>query len=231
MSTSITTVGVLAEKLLDQLVEKGFFSRNFYNEDDYELFRSQLVKTNFHVPQTSITRVVSRLLFGLGINHLPKNMVGAGIYTGHALSWLSAFSFFDREKSSIYGLDISSDAIDYASNNFKRLGMTNVHCIKENALDWINKFEQPIDLLFIDIDTNEKGKAEYTDLLEIAYPRLSEGALVVAHDINENKFSKDLQPYIQLTSDKTRFSHNINLDVDAYGLGIAKKKFIRRFEV
>lgn len=231
MSTSITTVDQLAKKILDQLVEKGFFHENFYNEVDYESFRSQLVKTNFQVPQTSITKIVSRLLFGVGVNHSPVNMVGAGIYTGHALSWLSAFSFLNKNKSSIYGLDISSEAITCASDNFKRLGMTNVHCIKENALDWINKFEQPIDLLFIDIDTSEKGKSEYTDLLEIAYPRLSDGALVVAHDVNENKFLKDLQPYIQLTSDKTRFSHNINLDVDAYGLGIAKKKIIRRCEV
>ncbi len=220
-----TSLDDVVSKILNNLLKRGLIDNDTFNTEDYMTYREVLLSQQFYVPQTSITKIASRLLFAIGVISAPKVMVGAGIYTGHALSWLSGYSYLSKkETTNIYGLDISAEAIAHANNNFQKINMPNVNCMHADAVSWLRNYDMdPIDVLYIDIDTKEEGKSKYLELLEAAYPKLSTGALIIAHDVNEEKFLADIAPYITYTSDKSKFSHNINLNIDPYGLGIAKK--------
>ncbi|CAM3867308.1 class I SAM-dependent methyltransferase [Mesobacillus thioparans] len=209
---------------VSKIIEK--FSLNqheaSYDPEKFYQYLSVLEK-DFFVPKTSITKIVSRLLFAIGSTS-PKVMVGAGIYTGHAMAWIAGDQYFKKDSArSIIGLDIDKEAIEKAQENFNKIGTLNVACLNEDAISWIKNYQGEIDLLYIDIDTLEDGKKCYIDVLKAAYPKLKSNALVIAHDINEEKFKNDLVPYIDFTSNKNFFRKNYNLNVDQYGLSVAQK--------
>lgn len=216
---------ISVKRIIKQLYDRDILENSNYNaEKFYELYK--ILNESFVVPETSITQIMSRILFSIGFNKNPKVMVGAGTYTGNALAWLSGYYLIDKlkEEVKIYGLDISSEATDIAKSNFSRINAKNVTLIKADAINWIKNTSEHIDLLYIDIDTDIEGKSKYIDLLNEAYPKMNSGGLIVAHDINEEKFKEDMNPFIDKVLDQSMFKSSINLDVDSYGLSISMKR-------
>ncbi|MEF2293793.1 O-methyltransferase [Virgibacillus dokdonensis] len=212
-------------KLAIQLCNKSILEYNKYNSDKfYELYK--LLKDSFVIPKTSITKIMSRILFTIGYSKKPQVMVGAGTYTGNALAWLSGYYLLgDSDRNvKIYGLDISSEATKIAKDNFSKVNADNVHLIKEDAINWLENTSENIDLLYIDIDTEEDGKSKYIDLLNVAYHKLNSEGLILAHDINEKKFKDDMIPFVEKILDQSMFKDSINLNVDSFGLSITIKR-------
>ncbi|QNK89105.1 class I SAM-dependent methyltransferase [Sporosarcina sp. resist] len=124
----------------------------------------------------------------------------------------------------IYGLDISPEATKITKNNFSKINAQDVKLFEADAIDWLKDTSEKIDLLYIDIVTMQDGKSEYLDVLDAAYPMMNEGSLVIAHDINEEKFKKDLIPFVEKVLNHTKFKSIINLNFDSYGLSISIKR-------
>ncbi|MFJ7747501.1 O-methyltransferase [Peribacillus sp. NPDC097295] len=213
------------EEIIEYLSNKEILNKNCFQTDKfYELH--QLLSLNFNIPQTSITKVMARILFSIGYSKKPNVLVGAGTYTGNALAWLSGYSILGDagQKTSIYGLDISKEATAISQINFANIHASDVHIIQADAISWITEVPEKIDLLYIDIDTKEDGKKKYLDLLHVAFPKMNENGLIIAHDINEKKFEKDMKPFEEALLDETKFKSSINLNVDPFGLSISIKR-------
>lgn len=209
--------------IMEKLVENGIVKQNLYNPIKYHELH-HLLTTNFYIPDTSITRIMSRLLFGISNSHNAKTVVGAGTYTGNALAWISGNQLIEpKHDVRIYGLDISKSATEIAKENFRKINALNVILLQEDAIEWVSQAEIEVDLLYIDIDTQMCGKKMYLDLLVKAYPKLKAGALVIAHDVNEQKFKNDLKPFIEEIQNSTKFKKSINLNVDSFGISVSVK--------
>lgn len=222
---SSNQLDIVMGRLIDQLSKKEILKPGSYDSNKfYELY--EVLKQSFVIPKTSITKIMSRLLFSVGYSKKPKVMVGAGTYTGHALAWLSGYYILGDSHDSvkIYGLDISDEATKIAKKNFSMLNAKNVNLLAVDAIEWFEDTLDFVDLLYIDIDTKDDGKKKYVDLLNAAYPKMQSGSLIVAHDINEEKFKEDMIPFIEEILDRTKFKSSINLNVDPYGLSISIKR-------
>lgn len=217
-------IDVVVSRIMDNLVDKEVLPKNSY---DPILFNElhELLKKNFNIPQTSITNIMARTLFGISSSHEPLIMVGAGTYTGNALAWLTGKQLLEpNELVRVYGLDISKDATEIAKSNFSSIQAKNILLLQEDAIEWLKNTNLKIDLLYIDIDTVKDGKTKYLDLLIEAYPKINPGGLVIAHDVNEKKFIKDLEPFLEEIQDSKKFKHSINLNIDSFGISISIKR-------
>ncbi len=216
-------IDIVASRIIDSLVVKGVLSKNSY---DPKLFNElhELLKENFNIPQTSITNIMARTLFGISSSYEPLTIVGAGTYTGNALAWLAGKQLINSDKLvKVYGLDTSKDATEIAKSNFSNIKANNVFLLQEDAIEWLNNTNLKIDLLYIDIDTIKDGKRKYLDLLIAAYPKINPGGLVIAHDVNEEKFIRDLKPFLEEIQNTEKFKHSINLNIDSFGISISVK--------
>lgn len=211
--------------LTNHLYRQGVLDQfgSFKEKEFYQLH--EILTKSFNIPETSITKIMSRLMFSIGKSKKPKVLVGAGTYAGNALAWLSGYYLLDKHQDvEIYGLDISSKATNIAKKNFDSIQAKNVNLVEADAIEWLKSAKNDsIDLLYIDIDTVEDGKKKYFDLLKVAYSKLTDGGIILAHDINEEKFKEDLKPFINEVQDRSKYSKSFNLNVDSFGLSVTVK--------
>jgi predicted O-methyltransferase YrrM len=81
--------------------------------------------------------------------------------------------------------------------------------------------EQPIDLLYLDLDDPLTGKADYRRVLAAASPRLRPGSLILAHDPCVATFERDFEAYHELVHESGLFSDCWVFPVDDCGLSVA----------
>jgi len=179
------------------------------------------VRAAFTVPDSSITPMMARLLFGLAMHGRPRTVWALGSYFGNALVWLTAPHLLLGVPGRATAVDVDPHATAHAAANFARLGAGSVRCLAADALTCPID-ERGIDLLFIDVDEPVRRKARYTDCLQRFLPHLAPGALVAAHDVGEPVFEHDMDRYRRLVRDHPRIAATASLLVDPFGVEVSR---------
>lgn len=215
----------LAQKIVERLAAAGFFPEQTggFPSERFHALRQQ-VRACFDVPETSITPIMARVLFGLAVSRRPRSIVGLGTYAGNSLVWLAGGAlgpdaFFPADE--IVGCDTDAAATELAARNFGGLpGGEGVQLLCIDGLKWLEQSADPIDLLYIDIDSQDGRKQGYLAMLQAALPRLRPGSLILAHDVAEPKFAADLAPYLAFVKESGTFQRSATLNIDACGLEV-----------
>lgn len=216
------------QRLVEKLGAGKFFPEHAasFPAEQFHAFRN-LVRQHFFVPETSITPIMARLYFALSASRKPERIVGIGTYAGNALAWLAGPVLGSSPlytSKQIVGCDIDREATELARRNFAKLpGGERVDLVCADGHQWLEENEDPIDLLYLDIDSPGERKIGYTTLLKKALARLSEGALVVAHDVCEPKFTADFEPYFEMVKDPALFQRSATLHIDPCGVEVSLK--------
>jgi predicted O-methyltransferase YrrM len=210
---------------LHMLKREGFATEKAtYDEHAFEQLRHE-VRQKFTMPGTSITPVMERLLYMLGAVRRPQRIVGVGTYCGNALVWCVGSScgqgrVYDTEK--VYGIDIDPEATARAKENLSKLAHTNhIELMTEDGLTAVDRLKGPFDYLFLDVDSKDRGKKIYFDLLERLYDKLEIGAWVLAHDTTVPPFAEQLGEYLSFVRDTQSFQQSISFDIDPFGLELS----------
>jgi predicted O-methyltransferase YrrM len=189
---------------------------------------SALVHDGYEIPSTTITPIMRRLLFAIGVAATPANVVGAGTFVGYSFSWLirdradPAAAPFVRQAT---GIDVDRTAIRLARRNCRRLNHgRRLRFICSDARDAIRRWSDPIDLLYLDVDDPTSRKQGYVEVLQSAIDRLRPGCWVLAHDPCVEKFCADFVGYHAYVRESGRFGGPWVLNVDPCGLSIAVVK-------
>lgn len=237
-STSITKDIRLTKKTADLLAFRVLYS--LYQEGVLGSIPKKFLWRGFHalrkkahdsftVSETSITPIMSRVLYGISACYKPRAILCVGSYLGNSLLWLIGPSFFDHKSKEIkgYGIDINQHAIKIAQKNFHNISCdSNVSFIHADGHDVPKLIHQKFDLVFLDVEDKEKGKMMYASILKNIYPLIRSGGLVLAHDVSVPKFKKDLKAYLKTVHDKTLFKSSVYLGIDYCGLEVSKKLII-----
>jgi len=187
------------------------------------LFRvaQQRIEPNFTVPQTTISPVMRRFLFQIGYAAGPGHIYAAGSYVGFAFAWLVAGRAAVDAAFTARGVDIDQEATAIAARNLQHLdGSANIGVSVADALQDLQAPGPAIDLLFIDVDCPDRRKAAYAELAAIAAPRLSAGALVLAHDPLVPAFAEDFRRYFDWLDQSPAFGPTCTLPLDTCGISV-----------
>jgi predicted O-methyltransferase YrrM len=186
---------------------------------------SDLIHTRFVIPSTTFTPVMRRLVFALGCATHPKHLVGVGTYVAYTFGWLLRDGSNEASGPHLeraVGFDIDPSANALARQNCQWLDHgQRVEFVDTDGRIGIAAVGRPIDLLYIDLDSPDGGKAAYRDVLEAALPHLSPGALILAHDSCVARFQDDIEHYHRLVRESAILVGPWNLAFDACGLSVA----------
>lgn len=184
---------------------------------------SRLVHTSFEVPSTTVSPVMRRLLFALG-HASAGTLVGVGTYVGYGFAWLVGGMWSASSLTVAVGIDIDIDANAIARRNFASLPFADrVHFV-DGPGEEIDHSDEPVDVLFLDLDDSVTGKSGYTDILEKAAHRLSPGALVVAHDPCVERFAADFIRFHAAIGSSPMLEGPWILPVDSCGITLAVRR-------
>lgn len=161
---------------------------------------------------------MSRLLYALSETFQPSNQAAIGSAEANALIWLALPVLSTAHK--ILGVDLDAEGNRKTVENLRSFGAEKIEIKTLDGKEAKSEFTDNIDLLFIDVWSEENGKSGYFDILEQIYPALAEGALILAHDITYPKFRNDLASYLCMVRDKNRFRHSCSIPIDRYGLEV-----------
>lgn len=221
----VTSAG--ADRAVDTLVRRlagvGLLPADArFDADAFHALRDR-VRASFSVPQTSVTPVMSRLLFAIGDASAARRILVVGSYHGNTLVWLAGRALLDGVSgdSALVGADVDTGACAGAAENFRRLGGRAPVTIEPRDGAEVLAAGGAWDLLLLDADCPRTRKAVYLPLLRAAQPRLRPGALVLAHDTALPVFAEQLRPYREAVADRTAFAGSVHLPVDACGLELS----------
>lgn len=216
----------LAAEILDRLAKAGFLPEGdlTFPAEDFRLLADR-VHAAFSVPHTTMTPLARRVLYGISAAQQPRVMVVLGTFVGYAAVWLFGPALppnarFDAGR--MIGCDIFEPALTQAKDNFEELcpGDSPVELLLEDAHEFLDRMSEPIDLLYLDVDSQERGKRDYHDLLRRSEERLNKNALVLAHDVTHPFYVEDVADYQQAVKDKSRFRRTATLHIDPCGLEV-----------
>jgi predicted O-methyltransferase YrrM len=213
----------LATRVLRNAVEAGLIPKGpFPDWERYREYRA-LVREEFVVPETSITPLMARVLYGISLLAKPLRILGIGTYCGNALVWLTGPGFGpDRLYSGVraVGVDTDASATATATGNFSRIGSP----VELRVLDGhraAETLDDTFDLVLLDADDPHRRKEVYLSLLDSLHPCLTPGALVLAHDICVPIFAEQLGEYQRTVRADPRFAGSLSLAIDACGLELS----------
>lgn len=184
------------------------------------------IRSEFYVPESSITVIMARLLYGVAAAWRPQRILGIGTYFGNAFAWLAAPGF--TRESHVYvgksalALDTDKKAVAGAENNFTSIfDMTRVQSL---CLDGhqAGLRASNVDLLYLDAEDPITRKGVYTSLLQSALPFLANDCIVLAHDIDVPKFRQDMMEYREHLGGLDAHQGSVPLRVDDCGLLLSR---------
>ena len=186
----------LANRVLRRAVEAGLLpDRPLPDWGRFRAFRT-LVRDAFVVPDSSITPLMARVLYGVAHLARPRRILGVGTYCGNALVWLSGPGFGPHavyRGQRAVGVDIDPAATRTAQANFARIGSDARVTLR--CLDGHRAGDGGFDLLLLDADDPVRRKAVDLSLLAALYPRLEPGGLLLAPSISLPILVPHLAPY------------------------------------
>jgi predicted O-methyltransferase YrrM len=217
----------LATKVLSRAIQEDVLpAGDLPDWERYASFRER-VRGAFDVPQTSVTPLMARVLYGIAALARPRRILGIGTYAGNALIWLAGAGFGTEplyQGELAVGVDVDREATALAVRNFSAIGgddRVELRC--EDGHDSPRMLGQTWDLVLLDADDPVHRKRVYLSLLDAVYPWVAPGGLVLAHDICVPLFRDDLALYQAAVRDRTRFAHSLPLEIDDCGLEVSVK--------
>ena len=192
---------------------------------DAYLRLSHQIHESYEIPSTTITPIMRRLLFALGFAARPSHVVGVGTFVGYAISWVLR-DRSDNEAAPFVnyalGADIDHEANEVARRNCAILGHGNRLTFQDcDGITIVGSYCFPIDLLYLDLDDPATGKAGYRKVAEAAMPRLTNGSVILAHDVCVPRFRSDIEAFHGFLLHTGRFVGPWVLPVDDCGLSVS----------
>lgn len=215
----------LVERVLSRAVSAGLLpARPLPDWTAFRAFRERVRRT-FEVPDTSITPIMARLLYGVAYLAQPARVLVAGGYYGNTLVWLAGPGF--GPEAMYHGelalsVDIDATAVAGARANFVRLGTDARVRLEVCDGHRTDPSAGPFDLVLLDADDPISRKAVYLSLLDALYPLIAPGGLVLAHDIRVPLFATQLAAYQQVVRAPERFAGSLSLEIDPCGLELSR---------
>lgn len=188
--------------------------------------RTKLAKAELEWTTLSLT--MCRLLFALSCCHQPRSLLVLGSHVGFAAAWLlrdRADGRCGAPVQSFDGVDPDRSANVRARRNCELLGhvgCTRIH--DETGQSFLRRNRGAFDIVLIDIDEPVAGKAAYAELLKLASPQLSPGALVLGHDPLVPRFAEDIAAFHEAIETDPSFEGPWVLPVDDCGLTLARRR-------
>ncbi len=215
-------VAVVADAL-EALRQAGVLPHTDYDHARM-LAHRRAVRERFDIPWTAITPRMQRLLYAVNAITQPVNLIAAGIFCGNTFisnagAAVGPGSVYEAEQ--LLGVEIDPDKAALAERNVRKLDPTGVaRIIADDAVNVARDFPEPIGVLYLDADgTPEKGKGVYLDILQAAWHRLPEGAVVLAH--NSVNCERRLQRYLEFVRDPANCRASVNVVFDIEGLEVS----------
>lgn len=143
-----------------------------------------------------------------------QRVVEIGTSTGESAVW---FALALRQTGGhLYTHEINEERAQTARENFRKAGVDSlITVIVGDAHETVQRYEEPIDILFLDAD-----KSGYPDYLDKLLPLVRPGGLVIAHNMNR----PDPDPrYIEAITQNPKLE-SVFLFMDTAGLGVTMKK-------
>lgn len=227
MKHAKTVADILALRILDNLTNSGIIPAKpkDFSWDSFYNLREKARKT-FLIPETSITPLMARILFGIATFVKPSRILGIGTYAGNSLLWLVG-PFVQSEKYFLdyaYGIDIDAEATRLAKKNFSSLGENSrIRFISADGHAICQRLKNKFDLVFMDADDSRLRKKVYLSILRNIYTNIHSGGLLLAHDICVPKFKEDLRYFLNEVNNTKLFIKTQSLEIDYCGLEVSKK--------
>jgi predicted O-methyltransferase YrrM len=207
------------------LAEKGILPHTDYPRDKF-LAHREAVRDRFEIPWTAIAPRMERLIYAINAIARPKRMIAAGVFCGftficNAGAGVGPGASYEPEE--LLGVEIRPEEAERAERNVRRLDDTGTaRVLPADAVEVVADYEHEIELLYLDADGGpEKGKGIYLDILQAAYDKLPEGALVLAH--NSVNCCQRLRHYLDFVRNPENMSASVNVIFDPEGLEVSAK--------
>lgn len=143
-----------------------------------------------------------------------QRVVEIGTSTGESAVWLALA--LQRTGGHLYTHEVDAERARIARENFEKAGVDSlITLIEGDAHETVRRYEEPIDIVFLDAD-----KEGYPDYLDTLLPLVRPGGLVIAH--NMNRPAPDPQ-YIEAITQNPDLE-SVFLFMDEAGLGVTMKK-------
>jgi predicted O-methyltransferase YrrM len=232
MTTKLTpkVADALADRIVLRCAEEGLVRPGVTIDWGVYYDLRARVRETFRVPETTITPLMARVLYGISYAAGARRILGIGTYAGNALVWLALPALTaDAPNRRIVGVDVDESANELARENFERLGLGGgVECITMDGHDAAEALGDIWDLVLLDADDPAGRKAIYLSLLDAVYPHLRPEGLVLAHDICVPLFHDQMAEYQERVRDEARFAVSLPLEIDDCGLEVSKKVAVAR---
>lgn len=227
MKLTKTVADLLALRILHNLTNSGIIPAKpkDFSWDSFHNLREKAQKT-FLIPETSITPLMARVLFGIVSFVKPSRILGIGTYAGNSFLWLVG-PFIQSEKYLLdyaYGIDIDAEATRLAKKNFSSLCVNSrIRFISVDGHTVSQRLKNKFDLVFMDADDLILRKKIYLSILRNIYYNIESGGLLLAHDICVPKFKEDLRYFLNEVKNTKLFIKTQSLEIDYCGLEVSKK--------
>jgi predicted O-methyltransferase YrrM len=228
----------LIDEALDSLTQAGMLPQAQYDSDKMLAHRTA-VRDRFDIPWTAISPRMQRLLYAINAIAQPRVMVAVGIFCGNTFISNAGAAIgpgASYRAEHLVGLEIRSQEAERARRNVAALvdgrgaGIagdrvltgdgTLVEIVGGDGIPWLYKYQNPIDVLYLDADgPRGKGKSIYLDLVQAAEHALRPGSLVLAH--NSVNDARGLADYLEYVRDPAHFRESANMIVDDQGLEVS----------
>jgi predicted O-methyltransferase YrrM len=212
-------------RCLAALVDAGILPHADYDRAALAAHRAA-VRSEFEIPWTAISPRTERLIWTVNAIARPQVMVAAGVFCGVTFicnAGAGAGPGAVYEAADLVGIEIRAEEAERAERNVRRIDPTGVaRVVAADAIPFVAEYPQPINLLYLDADGGpERGKGIYLDILQAAWDKLPEGALVLAH--NSVNAAERLKHYLAFVRDAANCRASINCIVDGEGLEVSVK--------
>ncbi|MCC7493435.1 MAG: hypothetical protein IT204_13860 [Fimbriimonadaceae bacterium] len=219
------------DTVLAGLRDRGMVDTVEYDHAAFDRLR-QAVRQHFKIHWTSITPPMERLLFALCACRRPRTVVTTGAFCGNTVIWnVGALTGPGAVASAaeILGCEVVPEHVELANANFAAIGASaDIRC--QDGHQTVVSTAAPIDWLYLDAtgprdhpDERRRGKKIYCTLLEAAYDRLADGALILAHDTLPGWFAEQAGEYFELVRESGRFKQSVDVRIDEQGIEITQK--------
>lgn len=207
------------------LVEAGVLPHSNYDHERLLAHRTAVAEL-FEIPWTAITHRMQRLIYAINAIRQPRNMIAAGIFCGNTFISNAGAAVGPGacyEAANLIGVEIKPEEAERAERNVRKIDPTGVaRILAADAIDVVSEFTQPIELLYLDADGDERrGKGIYLDILEAGYDKMPKGSIVLAH--NSVNCAARLANYLDHVRNSGAFSSSVNVILDCEGLEVSVK--------
>jgi len=183
------------------------------------LAHRQAVAELFEIPWTAITHRMQRLLYAVNSIIQPQNMIAAGVFCGNTFisnagAAVGPGACYTAKQ--VIGLEIRQEEAERGERNVRKIDPTGTaRVVAGDAVDFVEKFSEPIHLLYIDAD------GVYLRTIETAHDKMPPGSIVMAH--NSVNAAKQLESYLEFVRNPDNFRASVNVIFDIEGLEVSVK--------